>query len=155
MVTWWKESGNSRDVVFNEKIFYKTNLQVPKKFHKTNNFQFEVENANQDKVSGGNCGDLQGANLENDQLRADKEIAGRTDDMDQTDTEQNGQVANDDDEHNDGHNLRNYMLAKDRVRREIRFPSKYAYIDIIAYALNIGDTIELDEPVTFTKVSKS
>ena len=47
------------------------------------------------------------------------------------------------------------MLARDRVRREIRPPSKYAHTDIIAYALNIGDTIELDEPVTFTEVSKS
>ena len=64
----------SRDVVFNEKIFYKTNLQVPKQFHRTDNFQFEVENISQDKVSGGNCDDLQGANLENDQLRTDEEL---------------------------------------------------------------------------------
>ena len=47
------------------------------------------------------------------------------------------------------------MLARDKVRREIRPSFKYAHADIIAYALNIGDTIELEEPVTFAEATRS
>ena len=41
------------------------------------------------------------------------------------------------------------MLTRDRIRREIRPPAKYAHADIIAYALNIGDSIELNEPTNY------
>ena len=47
------------------------------------------------------------------------------------------------------------MLARDRVRREIRPPPKYAHADVIAYTLNIGDSIELDEPVSFEEACNS
>ena len=107
----------NRDVVFNENMFYRTKLQVQEKprnkLHRIGNFQFEVENASKDEVSDGNCDDLQGANLENDQLRTDEEIANGTEDTDYINTELNDQVASDDDEDDDGQNLRHYMLAKD------------------------------------------
>ena len=48
--------------------------------------------------------------------------------------------------------LRNYMLTRDRIRREIRPPSKYAHAYIIACTLNIGDSIELNEPANYSEV---
>ena len=47
------------------------------------------------------------------------------------------------------HDLRDYELSRDRVRREVRPPTRYAHANIIAYALNIGDSIELDEPISY------
>lgn len=37
--------------------------------------------------------------------------------------------------------FKNYVLAKDKIRMDIRPLAKYEYIDFIAYALNIGDSI--------------
>ena len=88
-------------------------------------------------------------------MRTDEEIAGRTGGIDQINTKLTDQVVSNHDEDDDGQSPRHYMLARDRVRREIRSPSKYAYVDIIAYALNIGGTIELEEPVTFTEATEA
>ena len=46
------------------------------------------------------------------------------------------------------------MLTRDKIRREIRPPSKYAHADIIAYALNIGDSIELNKPTTYNEACR-
>ena len=48
----------SRHVIFNEKMFFKTNLQVPDQIQNANNFQFEVENYKISQASGGNNIDL-------------------------------------------------------------------------------------------------
>ena len=61
----------SRDVIFNEKVFFKTNLQVPEPTKNADNFQFEVENGKLNKAPGGNDTDLQVEDLEDDQLRED------------------------------------------------------------------------------------
>lgn len=47
------------------------------------------------------------------------------------------------------------MLARDRARREIIPPVIYAQADIIAYALNIGDSIELEEPASYQATCNS
>ena len=72
-------------------------------------------------------------------LREDIGITSGTDDIFRDDTEQNDQVTTDSNDNEDGKNLRHYMLARDRVRREIRPSPKYAHDDVIAYALNNGD----------------
>lgn len=40
-----------------------------------------------------------------------------------------------------GDNLRNYILSRDRAKREIVPPSIFAHANVIAYAFNISDTI--------------
>ena len=74
---------------------------------------------------------------------------GDTDEVFQDDIEQNDQVTPDGNEQGDGQNLRHYMLARDRVKREIRPTPKYAHANVIAYDLNIGDNTELDDLVSF------
>ena len=54
-----------------------------------------------------------------------------------------------DDNEGDEQQLRDYVLARDRVRRQTRPPSRYAHPDVIAFALNIGDSLELEEPLTY------
>jgi len=51
--------------------------------------------------------------------------------------------------------LSDYLLSRDRIRREIKPPGRYAHADFIAYALNIGDSIELEEPVSYQDVCSS
>ncbi|KAH9762600.1 Integrase catalytic domain-containing protein [Citrus sinensis] len=45
--------------------------------------------------------------------------------------------------------LHDYQLARDRERREIRAPKKYAYADLIAYALTAAHELDYDEPKTY------
>ena len=40
-------------------------------------------------------------------------------------------------------------MVKDRGRREIKTPARFAQADLIAHALNVGNKIDLDEPSTF------
>lgn len=73
----------------------------------------------------------------------------RTDDIDTTSSDPNIPSISDSQIPFDDQNLRDYVLSRDRVRRDIIPPLRYAYADFIAYALNIGDSIELDEPSSF------
>ena len=47
--------------------------------------------------------------------------------------------------------LSDYFLSRDRARRQIRPPSRFAQADFIAFALNIADSLELKEPVTYAE----
>lgn len=40
--------------------------------------------------------------------------------------------------------LNEYILSRDRVRKQIMVPSKYAQIDLIAFSLNVVDILELE-----------
>ena len=51
--------------------------------------------------------------------------------------------------------LSDYQLTRDRVIRDVKPPFRYAHADVIAYALNIENTIEFDEPLTFTDACRS
>ncbi|KAL6312488.1 hypothetical protein AAG906_032849 [Vitis piasezkii] len=42
-----------------------------------------------------------------------------------------------------------YCLAKDRTRRHIKPPQRYAYADLVAYALSMAKSIEMEEPQTY------
>ena len=46
-------------------------------------------------------------------------------------------------------NLSYYLLYRDGIRREIKPLERYAHADIIAYALNIVDSIKLEELVSY------
>ncbi|KAK3011603.1 hypothetical protein RJ639_011010 [Escallonia herrerae] len=48
-----------------------------------------------------------------------------------------------------------YNIAKNRSRREIRPPQKYVYADMVAYALSVVESIEVEEPVTYKEAIKS
>ncbi|XP_073137773.1 uncharacterized protein [Henckelia pumila] len=48
-----------------------------------------------------------------------------------------------------------YLLARDRVRRKIRLPSRFASSEFTAFALNVVDLMDLKEPTTYKKTVKS
>ena len=56
---------------------------------------------------------------------------------------------------NKGGDYTDYQLARDRTRREIRSPARFAHADLIAYAFNIGSNIDLDEPTTYQEACQS
>ena len=62
--------------------------------------------------------------------------------------EQEGESEGDD-------NLRNYQLVRDRKKRESKPPKRYAYADLIAFALSAAQGIEEDEPKTYTEAVSS
>ena len=39
-----------------------------------------------------------------------------------------------------------YILARDRRRRQIKLPQRYAYIDLVGYVLSVAESIENEEP---------
>ena len=43
------------------------------------------------------------------------------------------------------------MLSRDKARRKIRPPSRFAEANFIGFALNIADSLELKEPVTYAE----
>ncbi|KAK3014885.1 hypothetical protein RJ639_008457 [Escallonia herrerae] len=47
-----------------------------------------------------------------------------------------------------------YNIARNRSRREIRPPRKYGYADMVAYALNVAESIEVEKPVTYKDAIK-
>uniref|UniRef100_A0A803QBY2 Retrovirus-related Pol polyprotein from transposon TNT 1-94 n=1 Tax=Cannabis sativa TaxID=3483 RepID=A0A803QBY2_CANSA len=49
--------------------------------------------------------------------------------------------------------LSTYQLARDRVRRETRPPSKFGYADFIAYALLTVEELESSEPTTYLEAT--
>ena len=48
-----------------------------------------------------------------------------------------------------------YNIATGKVRRQIRPPKWYAYEDMVAYALSVAESIEIPEPSTYNKASRS
>ncbi|KAH9668177.1 hypothetical protein KPL70_021322 [Citrus sinensis] len=62
--------------------------------------------------------------------------------------EQQGELEGDD-------NLRNYQLVRDRKKRESKPPKRYAYADLIAFALSTEQGVEEDEPKTYTEAVSS
>ncbi|KAH9650990.1 hypothetical protein KPL70_026576 [Citrus sinensis] len=63
-------------------------------------------------------------------------------------SEQEGESEGDD-------NLRNYQLVRDRNKRESKPHKRYAYADLIAFALSVAQGIEEDEPKTYTEAVSS
>lgn len=51
--------------------------------------------------------------------------------------------------------LSEYILARDRVRRQIRAPSKFGDNDLVAYALASAKEIETEEPWSYAEARRS
>ena len=51
--------------------------------------------------------------------------------------------------------LRDYQLVRDRKKRESKPPKRYAYADLIAFALSAAQGTEEDEPKTYTEAVSS
>ena len=150
----------SRNVIFHENALFKTNLQelqVPPKFEK---FQLDVQN-HSDHTSQGSLDETSDQN-ENVQTtpqsskttgfetHTDEESTLRA--IDRLFTTSQDQVldAETTQETSDqGGVLSSYQLTWDRSRRAIRTPVRYAQANLIAYALTIGEEIQLEDPVTF------
>lgn len=49
----------------------------------------------------------------------------------------------------------NYILARDRSRREIKMPSKFDDFDVVAYALAAAQDIEIDEPRSYAAAMRT
>ena len=49
----------------------------------------------------------------------------------------------------DQETFRNYQLAKDRSRRQIRTPAKYAQADVISFAFNVVRELESIDPLNY------
>ncbi|KAH9781781.1 hypothetical protein KPL71_008610 [Citrus sinensis] len=50
--------------------------------------------------------------------------------------------------------LQDYQLARDRARRETKPLSRYAYVGMIAYALNSAEEIAIEEPANYREAVK-
>ena len=48
-----------------------------------------------------------------------------------------------------------YCLVKDRTRRQIKPPQRYAYVDLVTYALSVAESIENGWPHTYHKAITS
>ncbi|KAH9697780.1 Integrase catalytic domain-containing protein [Citrus sinensis] len=51
--------------------------------------------------------------------------------------------------------LHDYQLARDRARKETKPPSRYAYVGMVAYALNSVEDITIEEPASYREAVKS
>ena len=51
--------------------------------------------------------------------------------------------------------LHDYQLARNRVRRETKPPSRYAYAGMITYAFNSAEYIVIEEPASYREAVKS
>ena len=132
----------SRDVVFKESKYYVPSQVKNGKENQTNSFQFEVENeSSKDHIED--------SNGERSQPYSNPEVI-------ESELEDNiPQAIEFESRVEDNSDLCDYLLSKDRIRREIKPPERYAHADCIAYALNIGDSIELEEPVSYQDVCVS
>lgn len=50
--------------------------------------------------------------------------------------------------------LTDYILARDRVRRKIKPPSKFGDTDFVAYALASAEAIEIEEPKSYEEARR-
>ena len=61
----------------------------------------------------------------------------------------------DEQENSEDLNLDDYILARDRQRREIRPPSRFEDTNFMAYALASAEDIDQDEPSSYFEATKS
>ncbi|KAH9744680.1 hypothetical protein KPL70_003806 [Citrus sinensis] len=114
----------SRDVVFNEQEMLKSYTQ-------------KLEDSNKD------TGSLK------DQINV--ELTGKSGDTTsyETSKDEKRDVDNSDENSESQTRLHDYQSAKDREMRVIRAPKKYAYADLIAYALTTAHELDYDEPKSY------
>ncbi|KAH9699562.1 hypothetical protein KPL71_024410 [Citrus sinensis] len=122
----------SRDVVFNEHEMFQNSA---------------TENQTIEKEPGCNKKSFLKVELPSSSTEADKKA--RPENAPGRDlSEQEGESEDDD-------NLRDYQLVRNRKKRESKPPKRYAYADLIAFALSAAQRIEEDEPKTYTEAVSS
>lgn len=52
-------------------------------------------------------------------------------------------------------NLDNYLLARDRVRRQPKVPSKFSDYELLSFALCIAESLEYSEPSSYKEAMRS
>lgn len=150
----------SRDVTFNENVFYKTNtttsdLASSKQAEQIDQFQGKLQQMNDSSQT------------ETEESQNEGEVpqdqSGNFYDIDQshemTDPLMNDKIVpNEKDPHNDAdknQQLDGYILSRDRMKRQIRPPPRFANVDFIAFALNIADMLELEETCNYIEARMS
>ena len=123
----------SRDVVFNEAEMLQHSVSL-----KTTNVELE----DKDERSY-----LEVELLNSNQKQKSRSEAGDITDMEIHDTE--NETASDQGRCED------YQLVRDREKRMIRPPRRYAYVDLIAFALTAAHEIATDEPRTYSEAINS
>jgi len=51
--------------------------------------------------------------------------------------------------------LTQYNLTRDKIRRQIKLPQRYAQADIVSFALLVAEDIEAQDPVTYLEAITS
>lgn len=140
----------SKDVVFNEEKLYKQREEVtkvtietekPTSHKKKVSFkevleEFEPENETEEESSVRG-----GVSMQKDPINL----------SDSSDSEEEDELATDE----AGEDLSDYILARDRIRRKIKAPSKFGDTDLVAYALASAEAIEVEEPKSYEEARRS
>ncbi|CAA7014375.1 unnamed protein product [Microthlaspi erraticum] len=149
----------SKDVVFNEDQVYKqrdsettqtvqaTGKQGKRKVVTFSDdlVEYQSEESEQSEQSGQSTSvpsSVQGGAAQNTETKSESESSSSSDD----ETEEKNEVTQD---------LSEYLLARDRDRRQTKKPSKYGEADIVAFSLICADSINLDEPKSYAEAQRS
>lgn len=143
----------SKDVVFNEKNLFKDLVSekieivpVTKEKHK------RMVTFCEDLVS-----DLRKKDLKESSSDQGREVSGQggvTSELEQE--KETEDISSDEDDTSSGApNLDNYLLARDRPRRQPKPPSKFEGTDYAVYALASADSINVEEPKSYAEAMRS
>ncbi|XP_073136985.1 uncharacterized protein [Henckelia pumila] len=144
----------SRDVIFNEAVFYKANKHALKPASSKQAEQ-DTLNADQQLPKDITSDDKEvGADFNipeqfYDISHAENEISHQTNDTSDANSDEHS------DDQRQEQQLNEYMLARDRVRRDIKLPSRFASSDFTAFALNVAEIMDLKERSTYEEAMLS
>ena len=51
--------------------------------------------------------------------------------------------------------MSSYNLIRDSEKRSVKAPSKYAYVDVMAYAFSVAADLDLDDPKAYSEAISS
>lgn len=149
----------SMDVIFNENIFYKTNMNVPdpassKQAEQSAKFQEQVQKFNENYDSDAEQRQNRGG--------VSQTLPGNLYDIDQNSALSDSHVTEQEDPNEEElqseaettQQLDGYVLSRDRMRRQIRPPPRFANADFIVFALNVADLLELQEPTNYCEARR-
>ena len=124
-------------MIFNEEEMFKDVKEISEKKKRTKKLTFNpvliqgpsnvsTDKDTEDKVQGGVSPKSENSEIESSSSESEEEVV---------EAEQE--------------NLDNYILARDRIRREVKKPSRFDDSDCMAYALATAEEINMDEPKSY------
>ena len=133
----------SRNVIFNEEEMFKDIKGISEKKRKTKKVTFNpvliqgpsnttTDTETEDTVQGGVSPASENSEPESASSESEEEVVGAQQE-----------------------NLDNYILARDRIRREVKKPSRFDDSDCVAYALATAEEINKDEPKSYLEARRS